>query len=86
MRGGKGTTVAAVPIKTIHQLRDELGFRIEDVVTEGKLSLGTYLKIDNGTTKIENLTINTFIHLAHGLRRSPAELLQDLGLDIKPEF
>ena len=85
MRAGKGTMPLCKPLRTFRDLRNEMGLRIEDVAYLGKMSIGTYQKIDSGAVSVDNMSLNTFIHVAHGLKRTPCELLQDLGLDIKPD-
>lgn len=71
--------------KTIREIRRSLGYTMEDVTILGGPKFSAYAKIDAGTAKPENITVESFVKICKVFEMEPTELLTTLGLWQKSE-
>lgn len=74
--------VTLTPIRSIRDIRrEDTQLTAQDVAFRAHIAISTYNKIEQGVADLGNITLNTFINIAHAFDYKPSEFLQLMGLD-----
>ena len=78
----RAKSAPVVPLRTIKDIRkEETLLTAQEVANKATLCISTYNRIEQGVSDLGNVTLGTFIAIAHAFEMKPSELLQLMGLD-----
>lgn len=73
-----------VPIRTIKDIRkEETTATAQEIASKAHIAISTYGRIEQEAAALENVTLGTFIGIAHAFEMKPSELMQLMGIDTK---
>ena len=83
----RSKSVPVVPVRSIKDIRkNDTLLTAQEIADRATLCISTYNRIEQGVSDLGNVTIGTFINIAHAFEMKPSELLQEMGLDTASEW